>query len=104
MLINLIDDLLDLAKEEQLTFTFNKIYFNMLDVINGAFNTLQFISESRNIKTTLIVNPEHTKYFESVYGDKNRYTQIFLNFISNSLKFTNTGGEVKVTLKIKSLK
>jgi len=40
MLINLIDDLLDLAKEEQLTFTFNKIYFNMLDVINGAFNTL----------------------------------------------------------------
>jgi len=30
MLLTLVDDLLDLAKEEQLTFSLNKSYFNMI--------------------------------------------------------------------------
>jgi signal transduction histidine kinase len=37
MLINLINDLLDLAKQEQMTFKLNKTFFNMIEVINGAF-------------------------------------------------------------------
>ena len=70
MLINLIDDLLDLAKEESLTFTFNKIYFNMIEVINGAFNTLQFISESKNLSTFIIKSrlTEYLKEKKITYG------------------------------------
>ena len=35
-----------------------------------------------------------------IHGDKRRYLQIFLNFLSNSLKFTNKEGRVTVALKI----
>ena len=73
MLINLINDLLDLAKEEHLTFQLHKNYFNLLDTINGSFETLKFISESRNIKTEVFIKPEHEKYFQYIYGDANRY-------------------------------
>ena len=44
MLINLINDLLDLAKEEHLTFQLNKQYFDLIQIINESFDTLKFIS------------------------------------------------------------
>jgi len=33
MMINLINDLLDLAKQEELTFKLNKRYFNLIETI-----------------------------------------------------------------------
>ena len=44
------------------------------------------------------------KYFSSILGDQGRYEQILLNFLSNSLKFTNQGGKVIVQLQVKTLK
>jgi len=73
MLITLVDDLLDLAKEEQLTFQLNKGYFNMVDSINKSFDTLKFISQSRNLTTILDVKPEDSKYFKHVFGDSHRF-------------------------------
>ena len=102
MLLNLINDLLDLAKSENLTFRLNKQYFNLGDSIKEAFETLRFISEPRNIKTSIEIKKSDEKYFEALYGDSNRFQQIFLNFFSNSLKFTAPGGAVVVKLSIKS--
>ena len=42
MLLNLINDLLDLAKMENSSFNLNKTYFNLLDVIQTAMDTLDF--------------------------------------------------------------
>ena len=38
--------------------------------------------------------------FSHVKGDKNRYTQIMLNFLSNSIKFSKSGTNVHVYLSI----
>ena len=37
--------------------------------------------------------------FQKIYGDKRRYIQLLVNFISNSLKFTSRGGKIKVRIK-----
>jgi signal transduction histidine kinase len=73
MLINLVNDLLDLAKKENLTFQLHKGYFNLIRSIQQSFETLKFISDSRIIQTVLDINPYHVKFFEQVYGDSNRY-------------------------------
>jgi signal transduction histidine kinase len=55
MLINLVNDLLDLAKQENLTFELNLTFFSLTDSIKDAFETMKFISETRKIKTILDV-------------------------------------------------
>jgi len=43
---------------------------------------------------------ESARYFNAISGDDNRYLQILLNFISNSLKFTESKGSVTVQVRI----
>jgi len=45
---------------------------------------------------------ENLDLIQYIYGDPNRYLQILLNFMSNSLKFTNPNGQITVFVKIKS--
>ena len=90
MLLTLINDLLDLAKTQNLTFELNSHYFNLIDTVQQVFKTLEFMANQKNIKTKLVA-PE-THFFEHIYGDRHRYEQILLNFISNALKFTGQNG------------
>ena len=101
MLLNLINDLLDLAKQEKLTFQLDKHFFDLSESIQSAFKTLEFLSKKKKIETNL--NIEDPELFSDLYGDKNRFEQIFINFISNALKFTHEGGKVEVDIKSKQL-
>ena len=38
------------------------------------------------------INPEARAKIHKIFGDKNRYQQILLNIIANSVKFTYEGG------------
>ena len=42
MLLNLINDLLDLAKIENSQFKFNTCFFNLHEIIQKAIDTLEF--------------------------------------------------------------
>jgi len=63
MLLNLLHDLLDLAKHEKLTFQLDKAYFNLIDAVKQTFKTMGFLSSKKNIETKLSVDPAHLKYF-----------------------------------------
>lgn len=36
-------------------------------------------------------------------GDENRYMQIMLNFLSNSLKFTKKKGKIKIVIDLQEI-
>lgn len=38
-----------------------------------------------------------------LYGDQNRYMQIFNNFLSNALKFTSQDGQISVNIVLQEL-
>jgi len=43
---------------------------------------------------------EDLSLLQSVQGDKRRYMQILLNFLSNAIKFTNSRGQVRIALEV----
>lgn len=99
-LVNLVNDLLDLAKIDSATFVFNNEYVNLIEVVQEAFSVVQFSAEKRQIKLQLVIDASKPFIFKQVWCDRRRIHQILLNFISNSIKFTNTNGFIKVHLNV----
>ena len=44
---------------------------------------------------------ENMAFIRNIQGDRRRILQILLNFLSNALKFSDTGKKVKVMVAIK---
>jgi len=54
MLLNLINDLLDLAKMENSKFTLNEEYFDLNKTILQAFEVVGFLAAEKNITLSLV--------------------------------------------------
>lgn len=59
MNLNLINDLLDLAKIEQAKFSLNQEYFKIETLVDKAFKNVQFLADQKNIKLLLEYNEEN---------------------------------------------
>lgn len=73
MLLNLINDLLDLAKMENSQFNFNTTQFNLHDVILKAIDTLDFSAQQKGIRVEYLFEEENAASFMEISGDDNRY-------------------------------
>lgn len=87
-LLSLVNDILQINKIEENRLTLESLTFNIADEINTIKNSLQFIANKNN--NTLVVEID-TDIPEFVIGDKLRLSQIFMNLVSNALKFTKNG-------------
>ena len=54
MVLNLVNDLLDLAKIESLKFKLDEEYYDFKSSINQAFDTMKPLSDIKHIKTEAI--------------------------------------------------
>lgn len=88
-LIGLINDLLDMSKIEAGQLSLREQEFNFHDLINDL--TLMFSLQAKQKRLYLDFEMEDTvpKY---IYADEAKLRQIFINLVSNALKFTKTGG------------
>ncbi len=87
-LLSLVNDILQINKIEENRLILENLTFNVFDEINTIKNSLQFIA---NKNQNIIVVEIDTDIPEFVIGDKLRLSQIFMNLVSNALKFTKNG-------------
>ncbi|ESU28235.1 signal transduction histidine kinase [Flavobacterium limnosediminis JC2902] len=95
-LLSLVNDILQVYKIEEKKIVLENTIFNLADELNSIVESLQFLAVKNNNRLVLEVDDSIPEF---IITDKVRLSQIFMNLISNSLKFTNDG-EVKICAKL----
>jgi signal transduction histidine kinase/CheY-like chemotaxis protein len=95
-LLSLVNDLLQINKIEENKIVLENMIFNVSDEIKSIIESLEFIAIKNSNK--LIFDVDKT-IPEFLIGDKLRLSQVFMNLVSNALKFTKDG-EVKITARL----
>ncbi len=89
-LLNLINDIIDIAKIESNHLILSKEFFNVNLILDDLFKTfIKQIPKEKNIKLRL-KTPKQTKNY-LLYNDTLKFKQIFSNLLSNAIKFTKEG-------------
>ncbi len=87
-LLSLVNDLLQINKIEENKISLESMIFNITDEIKTIIDSLEFIAIKNNNK---LITEIDTDIPEFVIGDKLRLSQVFMNLVSNALKFTKNG-------------
>ena len=90
-LLDLINDILDLSKLEAKLTTLNLQNFNIKDLILEMHELFLPLAKEKGLDLKLEIG-DLSKF--DVYSDINKIKQILRNFISNALKFTESGSVV----------
>ena len=93
-LLDLINDLLDLAKIEAGKIVLRTERINVPDVCDSLVNFMRPLAQKKNIELSLVVQAP----IPLVSTDPARFQQILYNFLSNAIKFTPADGRVTITI------
>lgn len=98
----IVNDVLDLAKIEAGKIELEVIPFDPILLVKGIVNANHHKAKAKGIYIKFEA-PESGDIPQIVHGDPTRVQQVVLNFVSNALKFTVTGGViVSLSLAAKS--
>ncbi|MCI0682924.1 MAG: ATP-binding protein [Gemmataceae bacterium] len=89
-LLNLINDILDLAKIEAGKMHVRLEEFSVHDVCEGLVNMFRPLAEKKNIDLRTHLDPD----IPGLRQDLTKFQQILQNLLSNAVKFTPEGGRV----------
>ena len=98
-LIGMINDILDMAKIEADMLEITPVSYNFEKMLENILTVTHISSEEKN--QTLTVNTDK-KIPKFVVGDDQRLSQIIINLLSNASKFTQKGGNITLTVSLKS--
>ena len=91
----IINDILDLAAIESGKLRFEKIAFNLKDLLPSLISTFMYQAKEKKIALDYRIDEKLNKI---LLGDPVRLNQILINLISNAVKFTHTGSiQIKCT-------
>ena len=95
-LLALINDLLDLAKVESGKLELNFTSVNLLNIIDETMHLLQDQATDNRI----LLRKSAAGNLPNVVADMRSMKQILLNLLSNSVKFSQPGGQIIVAAKL----
>jgi signal transduction histidine kinase/CheY-like chemotaxis protein len=93
-LLNLINDVLDLAKVESGKLEINPEPLTLADLAREVTDVLQTTSAEKRIQITTTIDPR----LGEVVADESKVKQVFYNYLSNALKFTPAQGRVQLRI------
>ena len=93
-MINIVDDLEVISRLETEIDELDYENFNICNLINEVFDQLEMKTNLRNI--SLVLNNNSNS--EIIYADRNKIQQVFMNLISNSIKYGKENGKTNVRL------
>jgi signal transduction histidine kinase len=97
-LLDLINDLLDLAKIEAGKLVLREEKLNVADVCEAMANFMRPLAQKKNIDIVLSVAPD----MPLISTDPGRFQQILYNFLSNAIKFTPPDGRISIAARNES--
>lgn len=95
-LLTLINDVLDISKVESGKLNLVPQTFSLVETVENLMNLSQPMVKEKNIQFDFRVNRVEKEY---LYADQLRLNQIYINILSNAIKYTEPGGRVSVDMK-----
>jgi signal transduction histidine kinase len=93
LLLDLINDVLDLAKLEAGMMEVRPTDFSINQLCNELGDMVRTLAEKKSIQLVY----EGDEDFEPVFQDKIKIRQVLTNLLSNAIKFTPEGGKIRFT-------
>ena len=95
-LLTLINDILDISKVESGKLSLSPQTFSIVETVENLVNISQPMIKEKNIDFSFRVNRMEKEY---LHADQLRLNQIYINILSNAIKYTEPGGSVSVDMK-----
>ena len=95
-LLTLINDILDISKVESGKLSLTPVTFSIVEVTENLVNISQPMVKEKNIEFQFHANAVEHEY---LCADQLRINQVFINILSNALKYTEPNGSVAVDLQ-----
>lgn len=94
-LLGIINEVLDMSKIESGKMELHEETFSLSDLIDNLLTMSKPEINAKNHKLSVSVrNIEH----ENVTGDSQRIQQVFMNIMSNAIKYTPEGGHIRLDI------
>ena len=95
-LLTLINDILDISKVESGKLKLSPLTFSIVETVENLVNISQPMIKEKNIEFSFHINQMEKEY---LYADQLRLNQIYINILSNAIKYTEPGGRVTVDMR-----
>jgi signal transduction histidine kinase len=97
-LLNLVSDILDIAKIEAGKFVLNCQPIDLGESVDYCIRLVKNRADERGVKLVALLPAQGLTFT----ADQRGFRQILLNLLSNAVKFSRSGGEVEISARIAS--
>ncbi len=94
-LLTLINDILDISKVESGKLNLCPQTFSIVETVDNLVNLSQPMIKEKNIDFKFRISKMEKEY---LYADQLRLNQIYINILSNAIKYTEANGSVSVDM------